>query len=726
MRSSCCVLLQVATFKAPSQAAAARQSSILDTVDVIKQHPGLQQCERAVKVNVPGKHFPALTQSEQAKHYEGTAMQYEARHKFPRHLKAWGQPHTGPGIRFTCMSDALDDPDNRGYWTTLALWNKWRHHTYKDNPEAELQFLDELPVARQAGPAAPDANADVKDAAKEEPEVKKYFTITHVGTHVIKGSGRNKHKEKPCTYFACNVKGCKRGPNNPIKQVGRDTGGLFHHLSTCRPDLCRRLRTASKHSAKHVTEDGEEYELYSFNELLPHHARYVQKCFRGFDHFNETRADNGLKEYVQGYNRQASLPHAKTCHKLLDVHEELVAEKMQKIIEAHIAMLGVPCAGSTGDIWSLQSCRESFYCLRLSIVVDGDLLSGITGDPQYKGKLIDFAPIAAFQRFTKSRHTGAVLARWKEDTLRGKGLQNAIGLATEDGASNNKSANRLAGQEMMVCVPHDIARAVLYACGQTGKPNKNPELAQFLSRSGKQSASFSRSVVANQDLRQAQLDANADLKEHECLTTKTKNKTRWLGLWSMCNRNRRIGPEIRIALTGQEDGVCNEAPARPVQPPVAPLVDSSSDGSDGDESDGDDQEEGNRKGNKTFPLAHRCLSMEDFRLNDIAESLLDRPRELTLVVQDEEDGYGEGLDLGMTYLYLTAIRNEMRADRVEIVSGRDKTEVWKVTAPPRRRLPPLPPHLIILLRVLHCTPRRLMPPNCHQCSRHSARSWHSN
>ena len=28
-------------------------------------------------------------------------------------------------------SDAIDDPDHRGFWVTLALWNKWRHETYR-------------------------------------------------------------------------------------------------------------------------------------------------------------------------------------------------------------------------------------------------------------------------------------------------------------------------------------------------------------------------------------------------------------------------------------------------------------------------------------------------------------------------------------------------------------------------------------------------------------------
>ena len=75
-------------------------------VDVIKQHPGPQQIKRAVKVNVPGKHFPGLQPAEQKVAYEGTAVDYAERHKFTQHLKAWGAGHTGPGIRFTCVSDS--------------------------------------------------------------------------------------------------------------------------------------------------------------------------------------------------------------------------------------------------------------------------------------------------------------------------------------------------------------------------------------------------------------------------------------------------------------------------------------------------------------------------------------------------------------------------------------------------------------------------------------------
>ena len=46
----------------------------------------------------------------------------------------------------------------------------------------------------------------------------------------------------------------------------------------------------------------------------------------------------------------------------------------------------------------------------------------------------------------------------------------------------------------------------------------------------------------------------------------------------------------------------------------------------GEESEGDDLEEGVRAAGKEHPLAHRCLSMGEFRQNEVLESLLDRAR----------------------------------------------------------------------------------------------------
>ena len=69
-------------------------------VERVKYYPGPVQVQRSVQVNVPGKHFPGLQSAEQAAEYLGTAVESKERHSFQRHLKAWGAPHTGPGIRF--------------------------------------------------------------------------------------------------------------------------------------------------------------------------------------------------------------------------------------------------------------------------------------------------------------------------------------------------------------------------------------------------------------------------------------------------------------------------------------------------------------------------------------------------------------------------------------------------------------------------------------------------
>lgn len=101
--------------------------------------------ERRVLVDIPGKFFPQLQPSEQAAFYQGEPVEFKERHKFSSHAKAWGAAHAGPGIRIICKSDAIDDPDYKGFWTTLALFNRWRHETYKNNRADEKQYLDELP-----------------------------------------------------------------------------------------------------------------------------------------------------------------------------------------------------------------------------------------------------------------------------------------------------------------------------------------------------------------------------------------------------------------------------------------------------------------------------------------------------------------------------------------------------------------------------------------------------
>ena len=279
--------------------------------DPIKQYSGQVQVQRRVRVKAPGKFFNNLTAAEVKLDYWSVAVEYRERHAFDRHARAWGAAHNGPGIRFIAEGDAIEDPDSKGFWATLGVWNKWRHQTYLEDREAEKQYLDAMPAL----PAAPPAAAEKK--AAEPAAIKKCFKECGGGTHTIGGTGRMAGKQYPFKLWGCVREGCSRGVSKPIKQIGSGTGDLFSHLDTCQPVLAKQLRAASNHSPVRIGEDGEEYSIFSFRELLPHHARFVIKCFKGYDHFYETRADNGLLEWVQGFEKRAALPHEQTCKQLL-------------------------------------------------------------------------------------------------------------------------------------------------------------------------------------------------------------------------------------------------------------------------------------------------------------------------------------------------------------------------------------------------------------------------
>jgi len=152
------------------------------------------------------------------------AMEFRERHVFQSHAKAWGQAHTGPGIRFVSEDDAIEDPDHRGFLMTLSLWNKWRDQTYRNDRDAELQYLDQLPAI---------SAANASSADKQSPagaRVKQYFTLHSEGTHTVSGTGKMAGQVLKCMFWTCNKEGCARGKAKPIKQIGSWRADLFSHL----------------------------------------------------------------------------------------------------------------------------------------------------------------------------------------------------------------------------------------------------------------------------------------------------------------------------------------------------------------------------------------------------------------------------------------------------------------------------------------------------------------
>ena len=225
------------------------------SVEAIKQHGGVVTAQRRVKVKVPGKHFPQLQSAETAVDYMRARPSSTRSATSSLHTRRPGARPTRARASASCAcptSDAIDDPDHKGFWTTLALFNRWRHDTYKENRDAELQYLDELTTP----PPAPTA---AEPKGREESAVKKYFKLSHTGIHTVGGTGRLAGKTTPAFYFLCKRDGCPSSHlSKVIKQMGKGTGQLYRHLEVCQPRLCVKLRAESKHSPTELDKDGNE------------------------------------------------------------------------------------------------------------------------------------------------------------------------------------------------------------------------------------------------------------------------------------------------------------------------------------------------------------------------------------------------------------------------------------------------------------------------------------
>ena len=417
------------------------------------------------------------------------------------------------------------------------------------------------------------------------------------------------------------------------------------------------------------------WQLWSFEESLPSHIRFVEHCFEDFEVFHKTRSKS-LKRWASTLNPRAGLPHRTTCIQILGVIRTLIEGKFQAVIDAHIGLYDAPCFGKQADVWSEKSMREAFFAARLSMQLDPQLVysAGSTGLAKHAGTMLDVAPMLAFVQFTDSSHSGPVIAKINRESLAKFRLAtHHITLNTEDGAANNKKAAKINKYPFRVCFPHDMQRAVLFSTGMTGSPCRNPDLAAEIKKMSAMAAAPHRSVQTTHALVEAQEENGVN--KSKALSTSTMNVTRWQGLYKMANKNRRLEKELKLALTGTEaglDGIEEE--------PADMLADSSDEGDSSDEEEDKEKEEdedeaqiaANVAANKKYPLAHRCLSSDGFKNGQLLESVLNYPNEVSCLTQKHE-----GMGLSMGYQMATILHESTTAVRVSIVSGSSKEGDWK-------------------------------------------------
>ena len=377
--------------------------------------------------------------------------------------------------------------------------------------------------------------------------------------------------------------------------------------------------------------------------------------------------------------------------KILSVIRTLVETKLRHVISVHAKVRISPHSGTTSDIWSERSMRQSFFCMRQSMMIEAEIAyaAGSNALNKTAGTLLDVAPMLDFAIFTNTKHSVANVAAMKRSVLAKYGVMpRDISLATEDGASNNKAAAKILRQPFKVCFPHDLQRAVLFSTGMTGKPNQNKDLATAIGFMSRMAGAPHRSVKVAGELQAAQI-ANGTSHSH-VLTTSSMNATRWQGLYKMVNRNRRLKKWLALALTGTEgedmeadEQVCDgddkeeeEQEQEQEQEQEEEDLHEDDDDEEGmlDADEDEEQVQANEAANKKFPLAHRLLDDVGFKNNSYLESTLFSANEVSGLVQKQE-----GMGLSMGYQMAKVLKDDATGMKLMVVSGTTKEGDWKET-----------------------------------------------
>lgn len=173
------------------------------------------------------------------------------------------------------------------------------------------------------------------------------------------------------------------------------------------------------------------------------------------------------------------------------------------------------------------------------------------------------------------------------------------------------------------------------------------------------------------------------MKRSRVLCTEVANATRWTGIMRCAHKTRLLEVDIKVALTGDKDGLCEEEESdskNSDQESVHELdtfdMCSDVDSENSSTMDGVEAEEnGGKVGQRKYPFANRCLSASEFKLNNQLESVLLPSHEAAMLFQ-----LGSGIDPGTAFLLAQGVRSRNMSPKLQTVFGVGEAETWKDTS----------------------------------------------
>ena len=241
------------------------KQTTLSSVEIIKQYPGPEQVELKVINEIPGAWFGgtstgALNPSERREHYEAQAVEYAAVHEF--------KPPGGRGRVIRMRRSGSSAFPTR--WTrpaTAASGCSSVHGTATVITHTKIDAMTSF-LSSKAG-SMTSRSRPLLRPRKQSRAIRAHFDVVETGTHEQKDG-----EILPCTWYKCTRPQCKL--KTTIKEVRKNTGLLYRHMSKCDPSLWRELRLGSKHSKYKQGEDGEEVEVRRPAAVLRHPYTFAE------------------------------------------------------------------------------------------------------------------------------------------------------------------------------------------------------------------------------------------------------------------------------------------------------------------------------------------------------------------------------------------------------------------------------------------------------------------
>ena len=311
----------------------------------IKQFPAKEQAELRVRIKIPGSWFKNLRGGERAQSYECEAYDFEAAYRFPK--DGARAAHTSPAIKFLSKDDVAEDANLGQFIIPLADWNRYRHETFKDNRNAENQYIRSVAVVQ--------AVVEPEPAAPKLPSIYSEFEFVSSSTHTVVPKGDKPPYSVPCEFWRCRNTSGKCKHRDPIKVVKKGTAKIRGHLRVCNPAAFLRVREQA--DGAELDEDGKLIEELPFKEMLPAHVDFTIMIIMEWDNLWKCRSKT-RRAWARRLRKGSRLPARETCIKIMQVIKGLMARKLDGALAQVISDLGLNCIGAQDDIWSQRNCRE--------------------------------------------------------------------------------------------------------------------------------------------------------------------------------------------------------------------------------------------------------------------------------------------------------------------------------------------------------------------------------